>query len=124
MIYKWRCTICQYETDVEHPIAECTTPPADSCPPWDSRPEEEQQESPMKWEEVHAPEWQRVFEAPMHMQASFPDGTKRKGWDQMREAAKIEKEALKQPQNKRTEFAAEIKKLGVKSNLISTGGKK
>lgn len=36
----------------------------------------------------------RHFPAPMVTQASYPDGMKRKGWAEMREASKLNKEAI------------------------------
>jgi hypothetical protein len=54
--------------------------------------------------------------APMVMGTALPDGTKRKGWAQLREASKLNKSmAAAKPENRR-EMAKEIKKLGVTFN--------
>lgn len=57
---------------------------------------------------------QRHFPSPMVLKASFPDGHKRKGWADFREAAKLNKaKANARPEHK-GEYAAEIRKMGVK----------
>lgn len=55
----------------------------------------------------------RMFPAPMVLSASFPDGHKRKGWSEMREASKLNKESANSPHDRRKEIEKEIKKLGV-----------
>lgn len=96
MIYLWKCTICGTHEEVQRPIADHAIPPDlkpncyDSCL------------------------WVRVFEAPMQMKASFPDGHKRKGWTDLKESARLEKAAaIARPETKR-EIKAEIRKMGIK----------
>lgn len=53
--------------------------------------------------------------APNLMQASFPDGTRRKGWSELREASKLNKAmAVEKKADRKREMAAEIRKMGVK----------
>ena len=56
-----------------------------------------------------------TIDSPMVMRASYPDGTKRKGFAELREANKLTKEKY-QTRNKETaaEITREIKKMGVK----------
>jgi putative FmdB family regulatory protein len=57
----------------------------------------------------------RQFPAPMIMTAALPDGVKRKGWDRMKEAAKLTREkAVTKSDSSRKEIANEIRKLGVR----------
>ncbi len=59
--------------------------------------------------------------ATMIMQTALPDGTRRKGWSEMREASKINKAmAVTKNDSTKREMAAEIRKLGVSFD----GGKK
>lgn len=52
--------------------------------------------------------------APNIMGTALPDGTKRKGWAEMREASKINKQMANEKPENRKEMAKEIRKLGVK----------
>lgn len=100
MQYKWKCTACELAVDITRPIAECSVPPGEEfaclCPPW------------------QIPQWQRVYEAPALMQASYPDGHRRKGWAELREAAKLEKLAAVSKGDTKSEIKNEIRKLGIK----------
>lgn len=99
MIYLWRCTGCNFHVDVERPVAKCTeAPDADtkcSC---------------------EVPTWQRVYQAPMQMTASYPDGVRR--FTEMREVAKLQREAAVSRDGRKAEIAREIRKIrgGGKSN--------
>lgn len=114
MIYMWKCSICDAHVEVQRPIADYALPPDGPCPPWDSRSEKEQIESPMKWETAHDPQWVRVFEPPMQLRASFPDGHKRSGWQDLKESARLEKIAAVANRETKKEIKAEICKLGIK----------
>ena len=59
-------------------------------------------------EGCQALDWQRVFESPMVASASLPDGTKRKGWADMKEAAKLECIKADLPQHKRGDVQKQI----------------
>lgn len=61
--------------------------------------------------------WQRVYTAPTLMTASYPDGLKRKGFAELKESAKLHREAAVSGKEKRQEIAKEIRKLGVKNNI-------
>jgi hypothetical protein len=52
----------------------------------------------------------------MVMEVALPDGTKRKGWDKLKEAAKLNVEASTSKGESRKEIQAEIKKLGIRMN--------
>lgn len=56
----------------------------------------------------------RQLKMPSNTKASFVDGTKRKGWSDIKEAAKLKREAAVSRGDKRKEIAAEIRKMGVK----------
>lgn len=55
----------------------------------------------------------RQFPSRMVLKASFPDGHKRKGWDKVREASKLNIEKAGTRVSDRKEISREIKKLGV-----------
>ncbi len=55
-----------------------------------------------------------TISAPALMQASYPDGTRRKGFQDMREAAKLSTEAASAKQGTKKEIAGEIRKLGIR----------
>lgn len=78
MIYRWKCTVCSQETDIERPMADSTVPPEGPCPPW---------------EEEHASSWQRIYQAPMQLKESYPDGHKRKGFAELKEVEKLKQKA-------------------------------
>lgn len=102
MVYVWRCTGCDLETEVERPMSQCTVQPGPEaiC---DCTGEETE----------GLPTWQRVFTPAMITKASYPDGVRK--FTELREAHKLEKES-RRSQNKETkkEIAAEIRKLGVR----------
>lgn len=52
--------------------------------------------------------------APMVMKASYPDGHKRKGWADLKAAAKLNIEAAGAKKETAAEIKQEIKKMGVK----------
>lgn len=54
---------------------------------------------------------ERVFTAPAVMNTALPDGTKRKGFTEMKEVARLEKEMANKPHNQRKDIKAEIQKL-------------
>jgi hypothetical protein len=57
-------------------------------------------------------EMKRAFlTPPAIMQRSFPDGTKRTGFQDLKEALRLESEAYDMPVNRRAEIGREIKKL-------------
>lgn len=60
----------------------------------------------------HRLEWQ--FPAPTVMRASYVDGTKRKGWEDMRQANKLVKEAAVSKPETAREIRKEIAKRKVK----------
>lgn len=98
MIYLWKCTTCDVHVEITRPVADCTVPPdADSaclCT---------------------VPEWKRVFEPPMQMRESYPDGMRR--FNGVREASQLNREAVaSNSQETKREIAAEIRKLGVRVN--------
>lgn len=53
--------------------------------------------------------------APNLMQASYPDGIKRKGFAEMREANKLLREATVSKRDTAKEIRQEIKKMGIKN---------
>lgn len=63
------------------------------------------------WEEI---QWQRIYEAPMQLRASFPDGHKRKGWAELRESAKLEKLAAVSDAGTKKEIKDTIRQMGIK----------
>lgn len=95
MIYLWKCVVCGQHEEVERPMADSSLPPDTGCAPW---------------EEPHTADWQRVYEAPMQLKASYPDGHKRKGWAEQREAVKLEKQAaVTGSRQTRAEISKEIR---------------
>lgn len=56
----------------------------------------------------------RLLDMPNLMQTALPDGTKRRGWNDLREASKINKQMAGLPPEQRGEASNEIKKLNVK----------
>lgn len=56
----------------------------------------------------------RAVSAPMVMTASYPEGTKRKGWADLKEASKLKIESANSRDDKKREIAKEIRKMGVK----------
>jgi hypothetical protein len=50
----------------------------------------------------------RTMSAPTVLQASYPDGTKRKGFEDLKKAAKLETQMYNLPPNKRGEIKKEI----------------
>lgn len=83
--------------EIVRPIAECTVPPDENC---------------LDCSENAGPtEWQRVFQAPMNMERALPDGTKRKGFADMKEAARLKVDAAGMDHRKRGDINAEIRKL-------------
>lgn len=59
-------------------------------------------------------EHRRLFPAPRVMSASLPDGTKRRGWSDLKEAAKLNVEAAGSKRDTAREIRKEIKRIGVK----------
>lgn len=97
MIYLWQCDGCGVQLELSRPMAECSVPPDTEVKCCDSV------------------KWRRVYEMPMQMKASYPDGLKRKGWTELKEAAKLEKErAVARTDAQKNEIAREITKMGVK----------
>lgn len=100
MRYEWQCSECEVVVEIQRPIAECNTPP--------------DREVACLCEQS---QWKRVFSMPMVVgKASYLDGQKRPGWQDLKEAAKLEKEAANSRQDKKKEIAAEIRKLGVRTS--------
>lgn len=99
MIYRWGCEKCYVTTEISRPMAECTVPPDSEivCLCSDSK-----------------PTWTRIYEAPMVMKASYPDGMKRKGWAELKESAKLEKLAATSKRETKAEIKNEIRKMGIK----------
>jgi hypothetical protein len=64
-----------------------------------------------------AERWTRVY-YPLHpTRASYPDGHKRKGWDSLKEAQKLEKQAaVEKNRDTKRAIKAEITKMGVKAS--------
>ena len=56
-------------------------------------------------------EGKKTICAPAVLQASYPDGTKRKGFQELKEAAKLESKMYELPYEKRKEIRKEIKKI-------------
>ncbi len=103
MIYLWRCNDCDVYEEVQRPIAECAMPPeGGDC----------EAVAPGALTSGH--NWVRVFQAPMQLKASFPDGHKRKGWDVLKESARLEKEAAVSKKETKAEIRNEIRKMGIK----------
>lgn len=67
------------------------------------------------------PNWARVYEAPMVLEASYRDGVRRKGFAEQREAAKLTVAAATETKQNRKEIAAEIRKMGVKPSKTLEG---
>lgn len=75
MMYCWKCLGCELTTEVQRPIQDRALPPDEPCT------------------ECTGTDWQRVYESPMVMHVALPDGTKRKGWAEVRESANLQKQA-------------------------------
>lgn len=98
MIYEWQCLICDEINEISKPIAQCNEKP-DSC----------------EFCEATDGEWKRIYSMPMQLKASYPDGHRRKGFAEVREAQKINREGIESgDRQKRTEIAKEIRKMGVR----------
>lgn len=102
MKYLWRCTQCDWVQEVTRPMADhaivpnCDDAEEGSCECGNNR-------------------WVRVYEVPAIMKASYPDGLKRKGWADLKESAKLEKErAVARTDAQKNEIAQEITKMGIK----------
>lgn len=105
MMYMWKCAECSFSIEIQRPMADSAVPPDSdvkcTC-------------TPSSWEGGHEtpPFWQRVYQAPMMMTASMPDGTKRRdGFAELKEAAKLRVEAANIDHRRRGEINAEIRKL-------------
>lgn len=102
MIYTWKCTQCDFHQEVTRPMSE-----------HDRRPDAEYEEEGSCG--CGANRWVRVYTPPAIMSAAYPDGYKRKGFTELKEAAKLEKErAVARTDSQRNEITKEITKMGVK----------
>ena len=94
--YTYVCEKCEHVTDSFHKLS-------------DPRPEQ------VPCEQCGDPARFRIS-APMVMQVALPDGTKRKGWQDLREASKLNRQRAEASDSTRKEMTQEIKKLGYKFN--------
>lgn len=98
--YSWQCRDCEVSVEIHRPMAQSDIPPGAEfeclCP------------------RHKAIQWQRVYEMPGTTKESFLDGHKRKGWSELKEAAKLQREAAVSSRDKRKEIAQEIRRMGVK----------
>ena len=78
MIYKWECPKCENSVEVHRKMADHAEGPSKA---------EIKEALP---EEHCRHKWHRVYEMPGLTKASFLDGTKRKGFQDLKEIAKLE----------------------------------